>query len=243
MDDFLHNLRSGKLKQGDRSNRPYGDQQFKGGQRRNNMMDRRKPHFENKDSERLGAIKEVLENLDDTQKRMADAYLARTRAEERKANAMEVLAKNLFRMIHPNATAGEVDALFAADPFSESFPEEEAAPVENIRTAEIVETAPDTMAEEREEEDFFAGDVNESEENGIEGDISGNEDDFSEAPGRLTEVDLHTLYALINQMRTDGHGWEKIARHISSQGYPTISGKGNWRGVTVKTLFEKMVAP
>jgi len=243
MDDFLHNLRSGKLKQGDRANRSYGDQQFKGGQRRNNMMDRRKPHFENKDSERLGAIKEVLENLADTQKRMADAYLARTRAEERKAKAMEVLAKNLFRMINPNATAGDVEALFATEAFAQSFPEEEAAPAENIRPSEIVETAPDTMVAEREEEDIFASEEIESEENGNAGDLSGDDDDFSEAPGRLTEVDRHTLHALINQMRTDGHGWEKIARHISSQGYPTISGKGNWRGVTVKTLFEKMVAP
>lgn len=243
MDDFLHNLRSGKLKQGDRANRPYGDQQFKGGQRRNNMMDRRKPHFENKDSERLGAIKEVLENLADTQKRMADAYLARTRAEERKAKAMEVLAKNLFRMINPNATAGDVEALFATEAFAQSFPEEEAAPAETVRPAEIVETAPDTIVEERAEEDIFAGEEIESEENGNDGDVSGDDDEFSEAPGRLTEVDRHTLYALINQMRTDGHGWEKIARHIGSKGYPTISGKGNWRGVTVKTLFEKMVAP
>ena len=243
MDDFLHNLRSGKLKQGDRSNRPYGDQQFKGGQRRNNMMDRRKPHFENKDSERLSAIKEVLENLADTQKRMADAYIARTRAEERKAKAMEVLAKNLYRMINPNATAGDIEALFTTEHFAQSFPEEEAAPAENIRPVEIVETAPRTMAEEREEEDIFTDDGIESEENDNDGDLSGNEDDFSEAPGRLTEVDRHTLYALINQMRTEGHGWEKIARHISSQGYPTISGKGNWRGVTVKTLFEKMVTP
>ncbi|MBI5064015.1 MAG: hypothetical protein HZB87_11280 [Desulfatitalea sp.] len=206
------------------------------------MMDRRKPHFENKDSERLGAIKEVLESLADTQKRMADAYLARTRAEERKAKAMEVLAKNLYRMINPNASASDVEALFAAAPYSESLREEEAAPVENIRPTEIVETAPDAMVQEREEEDIFASDGIESEENGNEGDLSGDEDEFSEAPGRLTEVDRHTLYALINQMRAEGHGWEKIARHISSQGYPTISGKGNWRGVTVKTLFEK-IAP
>ena len=71
MDDFLHNLRSGKLKQGDRSNRPYD----KGGARRN-MMDRRKGHYDNnkESSERLNAIKEVLEALTETQKRVAEAY-------------------------------------------------------------------------------------------------------------------------------------------------------------------------
>jgi hypothetical protein len=244
MDDFLHNLRSGKLKQGDRSNRSYGDQQFKGGQRRN-MLDRRKPHFENKDSERLNAIKEVLENLADTQKRMADAYLARTRAEERKAKAMEVLAKNLYRLINPNASVNDVEALFTSEAYAGPLPEEEAAPAENIRPAEIVDTLPDNLVEEKEEEDIFASNGIESEDDGDgdEDDGTGSEDDLSEASGRLTEVDRHTLCTLINQMRTEGHGWEKIARHISSQGYPTISGKGNWRGVTVKTLFEKMVAP
>ncbi len=242
MDDFLHNLRSGKLKQGDRANRPYGDQQFKGGQRRN-MMDRRKPHFENKDSERLSAIKEVLENLADTQKRMTDAYLARTRAEERKAKAMEVLAKNLYRMVNPKATASEVEALFTTEAFSESIADEVATTVESMRPTEIVDTTPDIMADEREEEDIFAADASESDEIENESDIPGDEDEFSEAPGRLTETDRHMLHALISQMRSEGHGWEKIARHISSQGYPTISGKGNWRGVTVKTLYEKMVAP
>jgi hypothetical protein len=243
MDDFLHNLRSGKLKQGDRSNRPYGDQQFKGGQRRNNnMMDRRKPHFENKESsERMTAIKEVLENLAETQKRMAESYMARTKAEERKAKAMEVLAKNLYRMINPNATAGEAEALFA----TESLPiiEEEAAPVENLRPSVTIQTEPDPVVDTPEEENAFTAEAVETEESANESDTLGEDDDFSDSAGRLTEVDRHTLFSVINQMRNDGHGWEKIARHISAQGYPTISGKGNWRGVMVKTLYDKMVSP
>ena len=85
MDDFLHNLRSGKLKQPDRSNRPYSDPQYKGGQRRN-AMDRRKKELDA--FERLNAVKEALESISETQKRMAEAYEARTRAEERKARAM-----------------------------------------------------------------------------------------------------------------------------------------------------------
>ncbi|MFZ1983654.1 MAG: hypothetical protein WAU91_04525 [Desulfatitalea sp.] len=243
MDDFLHNLRSGKLKQGDRSNRPYNDQQFKGGQRRNNnMMDRRKPHFENKESsERMNAIKEVLDNLAETQKRMAEASMARTRIEERKAKAMEVLAKNLYRMLNPNATAGDIEALFA----TESLPtiEEEAAPVENLRPSMPIHTEPDPVVDTPEEVNAFAAEADEVDESASESDAIGEEDDFSDSAGRLTEVDRHTLLAVINQMRDDGHGWEKIARHISAQGYPTISGKGNWRGVMVKTLYDKMVSP
>ena len=83
MDDFLHNLRSGKLKQQDRSNRPYNDQQYKGGQRRP-MVDRRKKDYDNRESiERLAVLKEVLENLAEVQKRMAEAYEARNTVEER----------------------------------------------------------------------------------------------------------------------------------------------------------------
>jgi hypothetical protein len=44
---------------------------------------------------------------------------------------------------------------------------------------------------------------------------------------------------MIGQMRADGQNWEKIARHIAEKGYPTVSGRGTWRGITVKNLFDK----
>lgn len=235
MDDFLHNLRSGKLKQADRSNRSYSDQQFKGGQRRN--MDRRKSHYDNKESfERLNVIKEVLERLTESQRRMADAYQARTRAEERKATALEVLAKNLYRMVNPNAT--DAEDLFSlgtsqslaeqTDPAFEDAPASaKAYPGDNeesgARTDEGEEIDAYSTAEEVEDED----------------ELRAANDDHT-ASARLTEVDRQTLYRVIDQMRGEGSGWEKIARHIASRGYPTISGKGNWRGVMVKNLYEKM---
>jgi hypothetical protein len=127
MDDFLHNLRSGKLKHPDRSNRPYSDPQYKGGQRRN-VMDRRKKELDA--FERLGAVKEVLESISETQKHMVQAYEARTKAEERKARALEVLAKNLYRMLNPQAQ--DADELFTAvAPIQISAPSGEiAAPQE-----------------------------------------------------------------------------------------------------------------
>ena len=70
MDDFLHNLRSGKLKQPDRSGRTYGDPQYKN---KRNLMDRRKRDQDSKESfERLNVIKEILETVSETQKRMAE---------------------------------------------------------------------------------------------------------------------------------------------------------------------------
>ena len=204
MDDFLHNLRSGKLKQADRSNRSYSDPQYKGSQRRN-TMDRRKKELDA--FERLNAVKEALESISDTQKRMAEAYEARTRAEERKARAMEVLAKNLYRMLNPDAK--DVDELFAPEPQALCNPSaeemSEETPAEGVIEADEVEIQVDTPAQ------------------------------------KLADEDRQRLFVIIDRMRIAGDNWEKIARHIASQGYPTVSGKGNWRGIMAKTLYEKML--
>jgi hypothetical protein len=204
MDDFLHNLRSGKLKQSDRSNRSYGDSQYKGGQRRN-AMDRRKKELDA--FERLSAVKDALESISSTQKRMAEAYEARTRAEERKARAMEVLAKNIYRMVNPEAK--DVDELFAFTPLPVSPSSTESPPAEDseIKTAE--------------------------EESEPEPDI--------DQPRKLTEAERQRLFVMIDRMRIAGDNWEKIARHIASQGYSTVSGKGSWRGIMAKNLYEKML--
>ena len=204
MDDFLHNLRSGKLKQSDRSNRSYGDSQYKGGQRRN-AMDRRKKELDA--FERLNAVKEALESISSTQKRMAEAYEARTRAEERKARALEVLAKNIYRMVNPEAR--DVDELFAPDLTAIS-----AAPAE---------ASPDEDSEDMASED------------GAE-----PERDIAQ-PHKLTEAERQRLFVVIDRMRIAGDNWEKIARHIASQGYSTVSGKGSWRGIMAKNLYEKML--
>ncbi len=201
MDDFLHNLRSGKLKQADRGNRPYNDPQYKGGQRRN-AMDRRKREMET--FERLNAVKEVLENISETQKRMAVAYEARTKAEERKAKALEVLAKNVYRMANPDTN--DVDTLFAPEPAAE------------LESPPAVE-APDRSTEK-----------------------SSKSADPDQKPAKLSDQDRDVLFSLIVDMRNEGHSWENIARHIDTQGYPTSTGRGIWRGITAKNLYEKMAA-
>jgi hypothetical protein len=229
MDDFLHNLRSGKLKQPDRSNRHFNDPQYKGAPRRN-PMDRRKRDFDtNKDStERLGAIKEVLETLAESQKRMADAYEARTRAEERKATAMEVLAKNLYRMLNPNAK--DADALFA--PAQQPEETDQLAPAEET---EFFETA----AEDIEPVEDYAEVSAEAKSSDI--DNIGNQFEETEPDGRkLSKEERKRVCELAGRLRNEGNSWENIARQITAQGYSTISGKGTWRGVMIKNIYEKM---
>ncbi len=208
MDDFLHNLRSGKLKQQDRG-RSYNDPQYKGGPRRNVHQDRRKKEVEA--FERLNAVKEVLEVISGTQKRMAEAYEARTLAENRKARAMEVLAKNIYLMLNPNAK--DVDALFDPEPamaqITESTDKSDIQQDKKIESASLDDT-PKAVSDD--------------------------------GPKKLTDTQRQELYELIGQMRDEGHKWEQIARHIASQGYPTVSGKGTWRGAMAKNLYEKMSA-
>lgn len=199
MDDFLHNLRSGKLKQHDRSNRSYNDQHYKGGQRRP-ATDRRKKG--NETVEQMNAIKELLEAVAETQKRIATAQEARTVAEEKKARALEVIANHIqgfFVSGADNGTGG-----FAP------------APPDAGEDVQVIDDSPETEAAE------------------------------SQAPLsasiKLSPEDKKAVYALVQRLRKDGISWEKIARSIAAQGYPTLSGKGSWRGVMAKNLYEKMTA-
>ncbi len=97
MDDFLHNLRSGKLKQPDRGRRDYND--YKGPQRRGGNERRRPDYYTKVTSENFGMVKDSLEGLAQQQKRIADALLARTDAESRIADALESIAAMLVRHI------------------------------------------------------------------------------------------------------------------------------------------------
>lgn len=71
MDDFLHNLRSGKLKQPDRGRRDYSD--YKGPQRRAGNERRRTDYYAKVTGENFALVKDSLDSLAEQQKRIADA--------------------------------------------------------------------------------------------------------------------------------------------------------------------------
>jgi hypothetical protein len=90
MDDFLHNLRSGKLKQSDRGRRDYSD--YKGPQRRVNSDRRKTDYYAKVTNENFALIKETLDTLADSQKRIAEAMVERGKSESRIAEALENIA-------------------------------------------------------------------------------------------------------------------------------------------------------
>jgi hypothetical protein len=95
MDDFLHNLRSGKLKQPDRSRRDYTD--YKGPQRRTGNERRRTDYYAKVTNENFSLIKGTLDILAEHQQRIADAAAATQNSEARIADALETIAMMMSR--------------------------------------------------------------------------------------------------------------------------------------------------
>jgi hypothetical protein len=95
MDDFLHNLRSGKLKQQDRGRRDYTD--YKGPQRRVSSDRRRTDYYAKVTSENFALVKDTIDGLARQQKRIADALTERTGTASRIADALESIASMMGR--------------------------------------------------------------------------------------------------------------------------------------------------
>ncbi len=93
MNDFLHNLRSGKFKRNDRSNRSYRDPQHRGSQWRGDADGRKSPHHASNDV--VLEINKALKDIAASHRRFADAYESKVRADERGAAAMESIAEFL----------------------------------------------------------------------------------------------------------------------------------------------------
>ncbi len=131
MDDFLHNLRSGKLKHPDRGRRDYSD--YKGPQRRSSGTDRRKhEHYKKVKTDHLLLIKDILETISQNNRRIADALETRSAAEERKAAALESIAEGLRFSLNFKPSDKTIETTPA-----ESEPE---SPEPAAKTAEPVES-------------------------------------------------------------------------------------------------------
>jgi hypothetical protein len=104
VDDFLHNLRSGKLKRSGKERRQYDNPMYKGPEKRSGR-DRRGPGKVSMDrivdllNDTVPSIKAVLESINENQKNMASIKRARAQAEERKAEAMESIVNVLQEML------------------------------------------------------------------------------------------------------------------------------------------------
>ena len=194
MDDFLHNLRSGKLKQSDRGRRDYPD--YKGPQRRTGSDRRRTDYYAKVTNENFALIKEVLDTLAGNQKRIADATAAGIKAEARIADALEAITVLLQRHW------GYEDVLPSRAQTGDDDMQPNVAKNDRVASEAITEGSTADSSEDGEEQ-------------------------------KTPE-----LLDIIETMRTEGSSWEKIARYFDEQNFPTVSGKGKWRGPAVKKFWD-----
>ncbi len=136
MDDFLHNLRSGKLKQQDRGRRDYSD--YKGPQRRSTTERRRPDYYAKVTNENFVLVKNSLDNLAEIQKRIADAAVDREKTEARIADALETIATMMERQWSGQGHLPQHSENAGAEP--------EANVRDSIVPVEVVDTHTDVVA-------------------------------------------------------------------------------------------------
>jgi hypothetical protein len=192
MDDFLHNLRSGKLKQPDRGRQSYQD--YKGPQRRAGNERRKPDYYAKVTAENFALVKDSLDRLTENQKHIANAIAAREKTEIRIANALETIASMLERR-------------WAA---------------QGALSRDNKPTEPDNKAMDSHDS------------------VEASDDGPKLGPGdqKLSAKDKPAMLDMIAAMRSEGQSWEKIARHMDERKVPTVSGKGKWRGPTIKKFWD-----
>jgi hypothetical protein len=209
MDDFLHNLRTGKNKPPfDRNRKQFDNNGYKNPDRQGLNENRRKDAFQRSPQvDHIPAIKKLLGDITDGLRRQVEIDDRRATAEERIASALERIASGFFEKnpTSPVAVAKkEVDLGKNINPDSWTFPEAVTPPqVLQPATPEAVSGA-------------------------------GNADGAADAvnPG----TDREYVLEMIGAMRKEQLSYEKIARALEAKGIPTFSGKGAWHSQTVSKL-------
>jgi len=125
MDDFLHNLRTGK--RFDRNRKPH-DGKFPSPDRQRNRDSGDGALLKAISGEHIPALKMIMEGIANNQKRMADAAEKRVAAEERKADAMETIAKHIKELFSAGSRQQKEDLQL-----TELLPEKEPGPKKKIR--------------------------------------------------------------------------------------------------------------
>ena len=107
MDDFLHNLRTGQNKPFDRTRKQFDNNGYKNPDRQGPNDNRRKDAFQRTPPvDHFPAIKILLGDITEGQRRLADIYERRATAEERIASALERIASSFFEKKPATPAAG-----------------------------------------------------------------------------------------------------------------------------------------
>ncbi|MDL2269770.1 hypothetical protein LJC71_05840 [Desulfosarcina sp. OttesenSCG-928-A07] len=218
MDDFLHNLRSGKLKQPDRTRREYTDHNKAPQQQQNRSgYDRRRGDYYAKiTNEHFMVIKQTMDAMVENQKKVLDAIAVRDQTLSRVARSLEAMVAMVGRkwgyadlippVVGTSTDSEEVDPVPNAEPVENSQDLSFASP-DNLFGPLLTDMAVD-------DEDLDTGEEED------EGDMSSH------------------ILDIISAMREDGESWKKIADHFDERQIPALAGREKWTGPAVKKFWE-----
>lgn len=192
MDDFLHNLRSGKLKQTDRNRRDQPD--YRGPQRRGGNERRRPDYYTKVTNENFALVKDSLELLANRQRGIEEKLSKLNETGIRIAVALEKMAGSEKSHLFPS-TITQVTESANGGPSGKNGRDTVQTVLSDTQTKTIGKT-------------------------------------------KLEKADKPLLLDIISTMRGEGKSWEKIARHMDDINIPTVSGKGKWRGVSIKKFWD-----
>ena len=212
MNEFLQNLRT-KNKRFDGNRRQYPNSQY---QDRRNGKDNRKPNIAvNAAVEQLSqSLSENLPIIKSLLEGISENQKRLASAEERRAGAEERKAAVLETIV-------EIAKQWADGNLN-------SPDLSNLNPANNSETA----TEEYDQYSSVADTANESEAH--------YEASAIEVKQNPEELSREEVLDIIHKLRKEGTTYEHIARHLDSQGIPTFSRKGKWRGQTVHRLYQKL---
>jgi len=189
MNDFLQSLRNGNHKRFDGNRKHYNGYNNRGNDRQRGKEGRQESFQRAFGKEYLPVLKQALGDISENQKRIADAGERRALAEERKADALETIARRLVGLVGSDGPS-------VADESADGA-------VHHLGTDDAPAETPE-MSE----------------------------------PSTV-DADKDRVLEIIDGMRRDRVSYERIAAHLSSEGIPTLSGKGKWRGQTVSRVYQE----
>ncbi|MBI9082419.1 MAG: hypothetical protein JEZ11_02400 [Desulfobacterales bacterium] len=227
MSDFLHNLRNGTLSnRNDKPRKTYDNNQYRPTDRNAGRDKRNGPQRKPYPPDQMTLVKKILEEIQESQKELVKASRERAVAEKRMATALETIAAHLFQA--PAAAMPDTTPVMGTETSTAPI---KAAPVLNT---EATETPAKTAAVQDTEKAPTPAEAAPA----LDPETAATRAESDPEPAVEASPDrLEVALTLIRGMRDQGITYEKIARQLETQGVPTVSGRGKWRGQAVSKLL------
>lgn len=141
MDDFLHNLRKNTERQYDRR-KQYNNPQYRGPDRRGPRDQQRRSYQKRNEAQELitatvPEIKELLQKIEDGQRKMIDEAVRSADAQERQAEVLETIAEIFQRLADADMAPPKMSEPLTYEPEAEFI--QEAQPEVQVSTPAYME--------------------------------------------------------------------------------------------------------